>query len=845
MPDQNNIFPQSPTNYAPSKYAPPVENTDFADTAGSFGFGSSRNQMENTQGQNLAENNQPTILPITNPVVENSTQNPQNLTNNPVNSNPINDKLTLLKSKISQQTQPIQNQNQPFQQTDNSNQINQNFGNVSQNQQPNNNNFVDQSQQTNNPNLSNVANQGFQNTQFQSIRTHQIQTQSQQQFQNPNYPNQGFQNPNQQFNNPLPAEFALGFGNNSQQIQPQNYQQNPYPNQYGQYQEVEPIAQKEIRLNPIQQIIVNFKPFFRKFKIPILIGIGLMIVLVGGLIGFSQINKATVKPAVSQFNNISAIIDGPKSLPQGTPGRWDVKITNNENSALQDLVVDLEFDKDFQTTQFLNYQPINVGKTQFKFNTLEGIGGQNNILISIEGFLNTQVDLETMMSGKISFMPKAFVGTNNPTRKMEIAGFRTKVISPEIKLTIDATSANVQNAGEAEFIIRVKNTKEKDLQDLRLRLIYPSGNTFNYTSSQFVASNTSQNKTNPDNGDDTWLIPRLAGLTEQTLTVKGSVKVKTAQKVAFGVELSMKSNSGYKDLAKAFKDVLVSSQPVAITTTLDKQGGGNFVPGENLKFSIDYINQSQDLLKNVEILGFVDDQSSLLDYDSITFEGGSRAFTNNNQVQWIGNNTPQLVSLAPQARGKLNYSIKVKKNILDPAKNQTEYTIRPQVKIKASNLQDIASSGPLYKMKSNLRFSQSGKAEEIPSQDKTKTNLKRYRITWQVQSEQNEIDGLIVRAFTRLQPSSWQPDSIKVEGTNASNLDYNPSNGEITWKVNKIPAYTGNNDNTPTIKISFELETEVKNNGNIILVEAPTVSARDNFTGEAFNIKGKPTEAKK
>ena len=233
-----------------------------------------------------------------------SFQNPQNLTNNPANPNPINDKLALLKSKISQQSQP--NPSQVFQQTNNpnSNQTNQNFGNNQANNQQPTNNFVDQSQQTNNPNFGNALNQGFQNNQFQPVRIPPIQfqnPQNQQQFQNPNYSNQGFQNPNQTNNNPLPVEFALGFGNSPQQVQPQNqqaiqvqnYQQNQYPNQYGQYQEVEPIVEKEIKLNPIQQIMVNFKPFFGKFKIPILIGVGLIIVLVGGLIGFWSIYDCT------------------------------------------------------------------------------------------------------------------------------------------------------------------------------------------------------------------------------------------------------------------------------------------------------------------------------------------------------------------------------------------------------------------------------------------------------------------------------------------------------------------------------------------------------------------------
>lgn len=594
-------------------------------------------------------------------------------------------------------------------------------------------------------------------------------------------------------------------------------------------------------------IISKLKAFFGKYKLPLLVTVGVIVALLLTLVVISQFSKSNTEVR-SSYNNVVAVIDGPRNLPQGSPGIWYIKITNNEPVPIENVVLDLQYDQDFQVTQFLNNKPSNAENNQFRINFIDGTGGLNDSLISIEGFLNAQVDLETIMKGSLTFTPKITQGQSAP-KKNDVAGFRTKIVSPEVKLSIDPNSGVIQNSGEAEFVIRVKNTKEKDLQDLKLRLVYPSGNVFTYNSSQFVSSNTAQNRTSPDDGDDTWFISRLAGLSEQTLTLKGTVKVKSAQKVPFGVELSLKSNTGYKELSKAFKDIVVSSEPVIITTKLEDKNNSTFEPGETLKFSIDYVNQSQDLLKNIEIIGFVDDKSNLLDYNTIAFSGGSKAFASNNQIQWIGNNTPQLVSLAPQARGKLNYSIKVKKDVLDPSKNQSEYVINPKVKISGSNLQPIEGTGEVYKMKSNLRFSQNAKSEEIQVPDKQKQNVKRYRLFWQIQSEQNDIDNVLVRAFTRLPPSAFQKDSIKIEGIEGSKLEYNQNNGEITWKIDKVPAYSGNTPNRPIIKATFEIEIETKSNTNstqsVTLVEAPSITAKDNFTGENFSLKGRESDTKK
>jgi hypothetical protein len=332
----------------------------------------------------------------------------------------------------------------------------------------------------------------------------------------------------------------------------------------------------------------------------------------------------------------------------------------------------------------------------------------------------------------------------------------------------------------------------------------------------------------------------LAGLTEQSLSVKGVLKVKSQQKVEFGAELSMKNaSSTYRELAKAFKGVFVSSQPVIISTRIDKDNK-TIVPGETLKVSIDYFNQSQEVLKNVEILASIDDKSNLLDLNTFSFVGGSRVEVNNDKIQWTGINTPQLVTVTPQTRGKLNYTVKVKKDVLDKEKAQSEYSVKPQVQIQAANLQPISQSGDTYKMRSNLRFTQLP-TEEVKIDNKTQANRRRYKLTWKVANEQNEIDDLVVKAFTRLPPSAWQKTSVTPA---ESNLEYNSNNGEITWKIPKLESYTGIDEAKPAITVSFELEVEIQNGKNVTLLESPTISAKDNYTGEVFNQRGKISENK-
>ena len=590
------------------------------------------------------------------------------------------------------------------------------------------------------------------------------------------------------------------------------------------------------KINPIEAML----GFIKKNVLYIGIAGGIVLFLIISLIAVAIFGNNGSTPTLDSlpFNNVMATISGPKSLPQGTPGKWEIRLRNNEPAPILDLQLEMVYDQDFQLTNFLNYKP-DIGNNVFKINRLDGVGiGSQETIISVEGFLNAQVDIETLMQGKLSYTPSSIAMTKNNRRQVEVAGLRTRVTSPEIQLSIAPTTPVVQNGGEAEFVVKIKNIKENDLQDLRLKIDYPAGNIFSYVSSQFTASNTSQKITSPSDGDNVWYITRLAGLSEQTLILRGVVSVKSEQKVALGVVLSKKSNTNeYKDLKNAIKDVTVSNLPIIITTSIEKDSK-TFAPGEVLTFNIDYFNQSQDVIKNAEILGFVDDQSKLLDLKSVSFTGGNRAYVNNSQIQWLGNNTPELVSIPPQARGRLTYSIAVKPTVLVNKKPQGEYNIKPQVKIRALNLQDITTSGDIYKMSSNLRFTQLDSVE-IPIPSNTQANRRRYRVQWSIKSEQNQIDNLNITATTTLPPNAYQPKSL-IRPDN-STFEYNPTNGTIIFAMNKIPAYTGLAKDRPELLVSFDFEVE--DPSLTTLLGVPTVTATDNFTGEQFNQTGKETNS--
>jgi hypothetical protein len=692
--------------------------------------------------------------------------------------------------------------------------------------------------------LNKLAQMAKDSRDFKNIQPSQIGLQTQQ-FNTPNYQQSsqtGYYNTNIYPSQPANQNYYPSANNYQQNQNTQPIYQNSEPINYQNSNNsssdfstglIDPNSpQPELTQAPKKHF--DFKLIIGKFwKIPAII-ILILLIASGGFFAFTKFNTKLNDP--TKFLNITTKIEAPKSLSQGTPGTWNLVINNNEDVQIENIEVELKYDDSFQFIKGVNQQPENLTGNLFKISRLDGVNGsESQTIISLQGLVTGQVDLDSIMQGRVSYTPSIISSEPNSRRTVDIPANQTKITSPEIKLTIDPATSSIQNGGEETFTIKVKNSKQTDYQDLKLRMIYPSGNTFTYISSEFSNDSNGSLSNTPDDGDDTWLISRLPGLSEQTLILKGTVNVKSQQKLSFGVDLSLKTDkTSYQTITKAFKDISVASETLLLTTYIEKDDN-TFIPGERLKFVVNYENKSQTVLKNAEILASIEDKANLLDLKTISFIGGSRPYEINNQIQWTGNNTPQLVTVGPAATGRIEYEVEVKKNVIKDKLSQGDYIIKPNVSMKAINLQDVNASGAVSKMRSNFGFVAT-QPKEVNLAKSTNANRRKYKMSWILTNEQSQTDNIIVKSSTKLPPATWQSTTIS-PSEQAKNFSYNPSNGEIVWKVEKLDPFTGKEGKTQVV-INFEIIIELQNQNGLVILEAPTISAKDNFTGSLFNLTG-------
>lgn len=636
-----------------------------------------------------------------------------------------------------------------------------------------------------------------------------------------------------------------------------NYVQSPYQKSYTTNTDPKFFAynnffqtQTEPNTNPTNSEPKKFKLtefLLKSWWLVLLVVLGISLMGLGVFAYFST-NQARQKVEIGPFTNVVGTIEGPRSLAKGSPGIWKITIENRENSALNNVEVKLNFDPNFEFIRAINLLPQRPQGDIYLIPRIENPNrGSGQIIIQIEGTTKGNIDEEILMQGEIIYTPEnllqlqaqGLLPLNESTRRqVPIQAFRTKTNATTIQVEVIPTESTVQNGGEAEITVLLKNTAENEIKDLRIRINYPDKGAFTYYSSELLSSNTQTAKTTPDFSNNIWYIPNFGRLQQKTLKVRGKVEGADGVKLTFSVEIAIKSGNDYQTIIQAARDIRISSQNLMLKAKIEgKEPGSVFRPGENLTFLIEYQNQGTQPLRNVEILAFVEDPADLLDWNQVQFVGGDRGSVNNKVIQWRGTGVSQLVNLGVTQRGFLRFSIKVKDNpnFIKSYLNQNSYILIPKVQAKASNLQQIEISGDLYKARGNLEFEQ--KVSPLP-RNPAKLNERKYVITWTLRTLQNQVNQVVVASRSPLPPSAWNPSSISPV-VQANQLTYNPTNGEITWNPKIVPSYTGISN--ALLSISFELTVESDKDTNFAgtkLLDGATVFGVDDFTNEKYQLKG-------
>lgn len=545
----------------------------------------------------------------------------------------------------------------------------------------------------------------------------------------------------------------------------------------------------------------------------------------------------------NKYENVSLRLLGPSELSKGSPEVWRIIIENKEKTPLQNVVVELNFDRNFEFIKSITPSSDNKEGSKYSFSRLDAVGeGIDKQKIEIQGATKANTNESIVMSGKISYTPDALVKAQNQGKLAKGIETRRTLLLPDIKtITTNSTIAGelkarddvIQNNGEEEIVLKYRNTGNKDVRDLRVRMNYPEN--FKYASSEFKKDAFSPTQNSPDNGNNLWIINNFPAFGEHTLSVKGVVEGTSGQTIKFVAEIEIRNGSEWQPLYKIDREVSIASKPLVIKAEISgKNGNQLFSAGETVTVSVNYSNQGVSVVRNVNLSATIEDPSDLLDWKTVQFTGGERGSINDKTVRWISNNIPELANLQVKASGQVSFSVKVKEggNFLKTYRNQEDYNITPKAFASGQNIQEIAYTGDVYRATGDISFTQKNKFVSI---DPLNQNLKRYNITWELRNVQNKVNNITIKTRSPLNSSAWQASSI-TPLNRINQLNYNSSTGDIVWKLEFLAPYSGISN--PVAILSFDLVTQSPQ--DLTLIEGVTMTGYDDLTGQKYEKSASP-----
>ena len=596
-----------------------------------------------------------------------------------------------------------------------------------------------------------------------------------------------------------------------------------------------PVAETSAILPEKQNFYQKAVALFRKR--PILIPL-VLAVLFGIFAGaFWLLTNTSTTP---KYYKLSVGVDYPKEIPIGSTREWVATIKNDNPVEITSVRATLLLDQNFKYQRDTSVN----GKFDSKSTTyfLDNMQAGETKIVRFEAQVLGAIQETT----SLQIMSEYTYSTTKKTESVKLTSekFMTTIVNSDIRAEVTKQQELVEVNSDTTITFKFENVSDKDIENLRVRGLYPANTDFLYRSSS-LDEGVLGIKLTPSESNNIWIIDKLPRKTVFTITVSGTVKINAKPELPFTFEIaSLSSDKEWKKILE--KSDIIKSTPQSLAVSTYINGATEFVkPGTLLEIVVEYENKSTKAISNVSITSAINDPASILDYSKLIVLTGTPTVTNKTLI-WQGGSASELVSLAPGFKGTLRYTIPVKAKELavNSSFNQDQYTLRPVAEVKQTDQQTISAASALtYKLVGGMNFLQ-----VVELLDKNQSvfvgdsgDFKVNRVTWNISTLQNSLSAFDIVTGTGLNGLSdpiFNPTSI-IPANYLDKLLYKQTDGAIVLHLDKVDNYLG--ISKAKLTISFQLKVPSGNQVNgkyddIQVLKPVSVTGKDAVTGEVYKI---------
>ena len=527
--------------------------------------------------------------------------------------------------------------------------------------------------------------------------------------------------------------------------------------------------------------------------------------------------------AFLNIQDINVDIVGEKNISSGDRVSWQVRVLNNNKTAIEDAVLGFNYPEG--ATPVVGQKLEGVFREKKDLNTLNpGESASFTFNAYVFGARSSQ----KQVSATLEYRPKSSSATFGKQSSF-VFGIARAPVTVSLILPED-----VRIGQEINLEIRYNSQSEKKLDNLSVILSLPDGFAFD---SALPAPTIDKSKSIGAAKSLTWNIGSLGSSEDGVIKIKGKVFGSNLEPKNFQASLGVLSNDNIT--ISVYDAALVSAvlHSPFLELTMLANGKTSYIsfPGDTISFEIGWKNNLSTSVKNAILEVKLD--SPPVDLKSLRIDNGSYR-ESAKSIVWNASGYPEFKSVAPGQSGKIKFMFKIKSSLpLEPT------SPRPEVKISGTlrsadsiaGLEGVDTGGATtydIKVSSKVQFTSKGlfynapisNLGSIPPRVGKETT---YTIAWSLANMSNDVDNVTV--ISSLPPYINFKNIILPAN---SNLTYNQNSGELEWRAGRVQAGTGFLH--PAMQVSFQIglvATEDQIDSAPILIEESKVSGKDSFTG--------------
>ncbi len=405
---------------------------------------------------------------------------------------------------------------------------------------------------------------------------------------------------------------------------------------------------------------------------------------------------------------------------------------------------------------------------------------------------------------------------------------KSKSAAIEVKsagITVDLDMPDEIVSGE-EFTTRVvyKNVSEVDFSDLELKIEYPPSFSFSDSSLE------------PDENNNIWRLGDLRQNSEGEFTFTGNLIAAEGDALEFRTYLSVNAFGQTYPVNENSSQTVISSSPLSVTVHLN--GDPNYLAksGDNLNYTISYVNNTDTTLNNVKISAQL--VGEMFDITQLQTQG---LFRSADQVlSWDSSRVPALARVEPGSAGVVNFTLKVKDNY--PVRSFSDKNFVLKVDVTAESPSSSGGGSRVFS-KAKLETKVAGKVAidmKAYFRDAESGILNKGSLPPRVGQPTNFTVHWIVKSFSvdalNMEMRGSLGNNVRLVGVPKSNIGsapfYNQESNEVVWQIERLQANQGVIGSPVEAVFQIEATPTSENIGTYMPLVGPlTLTALDAFSG--------------